>query len=230
MPNFSVFQIDPSTLRARIFGLNGTTDVAVSVDSAGRINVAEIAAPVTVAAIRDSVTVGQIVSPVTVATILDSVTVGQIVSPVTVATILDSVTVGQIVSPVTVATILDSVTVGQIVNPVTVSTVQSRTFSEVEALAQSTADTPSFFTTQTSSFDKYTFMVHNTHATNAATARVEISADGTDWLVDVLDTRIDPLNISAFVPNRFLKYTRLAYYSTTPGNAASLDIFFNAQV
>ncbi|WP_246067660.1 DUF6385 domain-containing protein, partial [Paenibacillus koleovorans] len=81
----------------------------------------------------------------------------------------------------------------------------------------------------TSTLGTYSFFINNTGA-NRADTRVEISADGTNWFSDVTSvTGVASGSVDVLVPVRFLKYTRLAYRSSAPGNDTTLDVFFNAQ-
>ena len=83
----------------------------------------------------------------------------------------------------------------------------------------------------TSTLGTYSFFVYNKGpGTAKVDARVEISANGTNWFDDVdTVTGIAVGSVDVLVPQRFLKYTRLSYRSSSSGNATTIDVIFNAQ-
>ncbi|KWX87478.1 hypothetical protein AMQ83_12870, partial [Paenibacillus riograndensis] len=81
----------------------------------------------------------------------------------------------------------------------------------------------------TSVLGTYSYFIVNTGA-NPVNTRVEISADGTNYFVDTTgDNPLPAGSVDVIVPSRFLKYTRLAYQSATPGAASTLNVIFDAQ-
>jgi hypothetical protein len=77
----------------------------------------------------------------------------------------------------------------------------------------------------------YSFFVYNRGpGANKVDARVEVSANGTNWFDDVdTVTGIAVGSVDVLVPQRFLKYTRLSYKSSAAGNSTTIDVLFNAQ-
>ncbi|EFM09180.1 conserved hypothetical protein [Paenibacillus curdlanolyticus YK9] len=113
-----------------------------------------------------------------------------------------------------------------------VTSISQKSFTEISNAGLVTADayTP-VATVTTSVFGTYSFFVYNTGpGTNRADARVEISANGTNWYTDTTTTTgIAVGSVDVLVPQRFLKYTRLSYRSSLTGNPTTLDVFFNGQ-
>ncbi|WP_244533506.1 DUF6385 domain-containing protein, partial [Paenibacillus sp. 453mf] len=112
-----------------------------------------------------------------------------------------------------------------------VTSISQKSFTETQVLSIPTADafTP-LGPVSTSVFGTYSFFVYNAGPANSVDARVEISANGTNWFADVdTVTGIAAGSVDVLVPQRFLKYTRLAYRSSTPGAATTIDVFFNGQ-
>ncbi|OME85960.1 hypothetical protein BK122_01660 [Paenibacillus pabuli] len=113
-----------------------------------------------------------------------------------------------------------------------VTSISQKSFQESQLLSTPTANT---FTplpaVTTSVFGTYSFFVYNRGpGLNRVDARVEISANGTNWYDDVdTVTGILPGSVDVLVPQRFLKYTRLSYRSSLLGAPSTIDVFFNGQ-
>ncbi|REE91369.1 hypothetical protein A8990_10574 [Paenibacillus taihuensis] len=113
-----------------------------------------------------------------------------------------------------------------------VTSISQKTFVEQANSALVTDDTFTPLSAVTTSvLGTYSFFVYNRGpGANNADARVEISADGSNWYTDVVSTTgIAVGSVDVLVPQRFLKYTRLAYRSSAAGNATTVDVFFNGQ-
>ncbi|AZN38663.1 DUF6385 domain-containing protein [Paenibacillus albus] len=113
-----------------------------------------------------------------------------------------------------------------------VTSISQKSFVEQSNSSLPTADAYTALNAVTTSvLGTYSFFVYNRGpGTNKADARVEISADGTNWYTDVdTSTGIAVGGVDVLVPQRFLKYTRLAYKSAAAGNATTVDVFFNGQ-
>ncbi|WP_415639920.1 DUF6385 domain-containing protein [Paenibacillus lupini] len=113
-----------------------------------------------------------------------------------------------------------------------ITSISQKSFQETANLNNLTADAYTAVPTITTSvFGTYSYFVYNKGpGTNAATARVEISANGSNWYTDVESvTGIAVGSVDVLVPQRFLKYTRLAYRSTTTGSPTTVDVYFNGQ-
>lgn len=107
--------------------------------------------------------------------------------------------------------------------------IQTRAFTE----ATETVTTNGTFTgataRDTSRDGNYSFWVQNTGGTNSADVRLEISPDTTSWLADTSTVTVGPNTAAVMVVNKFLKWTRVAYRSTTAGSTTSLSIVFQGQ-
>lgn len=109
--------------------------------------------------------------------------------------------------------------------------VTARDFTEASQADLSSADTFTNSTSQdTSQYRVYSFAVYNTGNTNSLDAQLEVSPDDTMWTVDQGPRPITAGSMDVFYPAAFLKYTRIAYKSTAPGDATSLDIYYQAQI
>ncbi|MBI2874615.1 MAG: hypothetical protein HYY09_05975, partial [Firmicutes bacterium] len=107
---------------------------------------------------------------------------------------------------------------------------QSRNFTENSSTSVLTGNSfTGILPTDVSSVGKYTFFVKNT-STNSADLRLEISPNSTDWYVDVTTVAVDGNTSEVVTPNRFLRYARLSYKSTTTDASTTLDLFYQAQV
>ncbi|WP_053373706.1 DUF6385 domain-containing protein [Paenibacillus sp. FJAT-27812] len=113
-----------------------------------------------------------------------------------------------------------------------VTSISQKSFQESSSLNLPTVDafTPLPAVT-TSVFGTYSFFVYNRGpGTNAVDARVEISANGTNWYDDVdTVTGVAVGSVDVLVPQRFLKYTRLSYRSSAAGLPTTIDAYFNGQ-
>lgn len=74
----------------------------------------------------------------------------------------------------------------------------------------------------------YTWFVHNTGATNTADVQLEISPDDTEWISDGAEEIVETETAIVVVSNVFLRYTRIAYKSTTAGSDTSLSLTWQA--
>jgi hypothetical protein len=111
-----------------------------------------------------------------------------------------------------------------------VTSISQKSFVEIADLAVATGDTFTPLSAVTTAvLGTYSYFIYNS-GVNEADAQIEISADGTNWFVDVSTASpISAGSVDVLVPKRFLKYTRLSYRSTNPGQPTTLDIYFNAQ-
>jgi hypothetical protein len=113
-----------------------------------------------------------------------------------------------------------------------VTSISQKSFTEISSLAVTTGDTYTGLAAVTTSvFGTYSFFVYNVGpGTNNADARVEISANGSNWYADTTTTTgIAAGSVDVLVPQRFMKYTRLAYRSSSAGNPTTIDVYFNGQ-
>ncbi|RUS49103.1 DUF6385 domain-containing protein [Cohnella sp. AR92] len=113
-----------------------------------------------------------------------------------------------------------------------VTSISQKSFQESASTNLNTADAFTALPAVTTSvLGTYSFFVYNKGpGTNKADARVEVSANGTNWFDDVdTITGIAAGSVDVLVPKTFLKYTRLAYRSSAAGSSATIDVYFNAQ-
>ncbi len=94
--------------------------------------------------------------------------------------------------------------------------VTSNTFTALPNILTSVLGTTSFF-------------VYNFGPGGSIDAQIEISADGANYFVDTLDTNVLVGSVDVIVPARFLKYTRLAYRSTTTNTPSSITVIADSQ-
>lgn len=73
------------------------------------------------------------------------------------------------------------------------------------------------------------FFVNNT-GSNSATAKLEISPNDSDYMIDGIEVEVPPGEMKWLVPMIFANYIRLGYKSTSSGNSTSIDLAFQAQV
>mgnify|MGYP001156498473 CR=1 FL=1 len=113
-----------------------------------------------------------------------------------------------------------------------VTSISQKSFQEINDLGVVTSNAyVGLPTVTTSVFGTYSFFVYNVGpGANRADARVEISANGTNWYADTSTTTgIAVGSVDVLVPQRFLKYTRLAYRSSVTDNPTTIDVYFNGQ-
>ncbi|MDQ6422461.1 DUF6385 domain-containing protein [Paenibacillus sp. LHD-117] len=113
-----------------------------------------------------------------------------------------------------------------------VTSISQKSFQEIERQDVITANAFTALSAVTTSvFGTYSFFVYNQGpGANKVDARVEISADGSNWYANVdTVTGISTGSVDVLVPSKFLKYTRLAYRSSSTGNPTTIDVFFNGQ-
>lgn len=249
MPNYSVFNFDPDRLRSKIFG---SEDVPIKTDSDGLLEIANISDPVTVTATnldirdlteaRDSILIFGFDGDENVAIRTDSdgrLEIASISDPVTVtATNLDirdlteardSILIFGFDGDENVAIKTDSdglLEIRSISDPISAFTVPD--FDEETFDVTTGNDFAGLDYVDTSTQTMYTFFVHNTGA-NSADVRLDVSADEIQHFVDVSPRVIAAGETDVFVPNTFLRYTRLSYKSTEEDSATTLDIFFQTQ-
>jgi len=113
-----------------------------------------------------------------------------------------------------------------------VTSISQKSFVESQTIDVPTANAfTALPAVTTSALGTYSFFVYNKGpGTNKVDARVEVSANGTNWFDDVdTVTGVAVGSVDVLVPQRFLKYTRLSYRSSSSGNATTIDVYFNAQ-
>ncbi|MGN7414889.1 DUF6385 domain-containing protein, partial [Paenibacillus sp. SAF-068] len=113
-----------------------------------------------------------------------------------------------------------------------VTSISQKSFQESQLISTPTANTFTALPAVTTSvFGTYSFFVYNRGpGVNRVDARVEISANGSNWYTDVTTvTGILSGSVDVLVPQRFLKYTRLSYRSSLVGAPSTIDVFFNGQ-
>ncbi|HHY67040.1 MAG TPA: hypothetical protein GX517_07535 [Alicyclobacillus sp.] len=214
MPNFAVFNPNPDDLRALIFGRDTTnTSRILATDSSG--NLTTVALDGTIASVLGTTVTAGTLSNLLAGTI--SSVLGATVTAGTLSNLLDG-TISNLLGATITAGTLSSVT-----------SISQKSFTEIDYPPTPTADalTPLPPVT-TGNLGTYSFFVYNA-GPNPANLNVEISANGTNWYIDVSSLGLAAGSVDVLVPSRFLKYTRLSYASATTGASTTIDVFFNAQ-
>ncbi len=211
-----IFQESPSELRSRVYGLNGSTDVALKVSSDGTLSV-DGTLVATDLDIRDLTATSDSVQMYG----FDGSTVQAITTDASgVLAIQDngsSITVDASdldIRDLTAAS--DSVTI-------------YREFTTATQTVTTATDYVGSTSRDVSAKQAYSFWVRNTAATNTALCHLEISPDGTNWLADTSDITVEASTSSIIVANRYLQYARVAYKSTTAGLDTDLEIIWQAR-
>ncbi len=73
----------------------------------------------------------------------------------------------------------------------------------------------------------YTWFIKNTGA-NPATVKLQISPNDVDWIDDGTEQEVESGEAIVLVANVFLRYTRVAYRSTAPGDDTTLELIWQA--
>lgn len=208
MPNFASFNTNPDDLRILIFGRDSAAaNRALATDTSGRLTNISLDGTIT-SLLGATLTAG------TVTNLLNGT-----ISNVLGATITAG-TINSVLGATITAGTLSSVT-----------SISQKSFQEIQTLTITTADAFTALPTVTTSvFGTYSFFVYNRGPGGKIDARVEISADGSNWLdnVDTV-TGVAVGSVDVLVPSKFLKYTRLAYRSSTAGTPTTINVFFNGQ-
>jgi len=200
MPNFNVFNYESTNLRTQIFGSEATT--ALKTDSGGMLQIRSISDNVNV--VNDT------------ATNLKTQIYG---SDTTSALKTDAD------GALYIRSVSDTVNVSG-----TVTAVTSQSFNEANNLAVQTGDTFTALSAQDlSQLEEYSFAVYNRIVGNSVDVKVEISPNNTDWFTDISSRTIAAGSMDVFVPGRWLRYARVQYKSTSAGQAATIDVYFQYQ-
>jgi hypothetical protein len=200
MPNFNVFNYEASNLKTQIFGSEPST--ALKTDSEGLLEIRSIS---------DNVNVINDTAADLKTQIYGSDTSSAIKTDAEGALYIRSIS--------------DTVNISG-----TVTAVTSQGFDEVNYLAVLTDDDFTPLEAQDlSQLDVYSFAVYNRIESNTVDISVEISPNNIDWFTDISAQTIAPGSMDVFVPARWLRYSRIQYKSTTPGQAATIDVYFQYQ-
>lgn len=232
MPNFASFQSDPDNLRTLINAQDSTgTTQPVQSDSTGNLTTIVLDGTVSSLGTISSIgTISEIVNVGTVTSILGAtITAGTLTAVGTVSNIVDVGTVTSILGATITAGNLTSV--GTVSNMGTLTAISQKNFLEPQSVSDIvTADAfTSLTNVTTANLGTTSFFVYNFGPGGSVDARVEISADGTNYFVDTQDTNIAVGSVDVIVPSRFLKYTRLSYRSTTTGTPSTITVIADAQ-
>ncbi|WP_390585232.1 DUF6385 domain-containing protein [Paenibacillus illinoisensis] len=93
--------------------------------------------------------------------------------------------------------------------------------------AETSSSTSALPAQDTSSLSMYTYGIVN-RGKNPALVQIQISPNAVDYAVDSQEV-IAGGQTKALVPQRFLRYTRLAIQSVEPDQPTRLDVYFQAQ-
>ena len=243
MPNYKVFQDLPSNLRTRLYGMDSGTDIAVVVDASGVLAIQDNGGSITVDAtdldIRDLTNATDSVliygndgtdNQVILTDASGAVAIQDNGGSITVdATDLDIRDLTNATDSVLIygndgtnnQVILTDPSGRLLVTLASSFTEATQTVSTVTALVGSTSQ-------DISDVPNYTWFVNNIGATNTADVRLEISPNDLDWVVDGGTETVLTETAIVVVPNVFLRYTRIAYQSTTAGADTSLVLIMQA--
>jgi hypothetical protein len=200
MPNFNVFNYESSNLKTQIFG--SETNTALKTDSEGMLEIRSIS---------DNVNVINNTADNLKTQIYGSDTTSAVKTDAEGALYIRSIS--------------DIVNISG-----TVTAITSQGFNEVNNLAVLTDDNFTPLESQDLSLlDEYSFAVYNRIEGNSVDIMVEISPNNIDWFTDISSQTIAAGSMDVFVPSRWLRYSRIQYKSTTPGQAATIDVYFQFQ-
>ena len=217
LPNFAAFNTNPDDLRTLIFGRDGTsTSRALATDTNGRLTNIPIDGTIT-SVLGTTITAGTLTNLLngTITSVL-----GTTITAGTLTNLLNGTITSVLGATITAGT-LSSVT-----------SISQKSFQEIATQDIVTADAfTGLAAVTTSVFGTTSFFVYNKGpGANKVDARVEISANGSNWFADASTTTgVAVGSVDVLVPIRFLKYTRLAYRSAAAGSATTIDVFFNGQ-
>ena len=109
--------------------------------------------------------------------------------------------------------------------------VNTHVFTSVNLLTnQATGDSYAYSSGQDiSNYNSYAFYVANVGDLNAASVKIQLSPDNTNWADDGADATIAKGTATIVAPNRFLRYIRIAYKSTIPLSSTNITSIFQAQ-
>ncbi|MCF8567612.1 DUF6385 domain-containing protein [Alicyclobacillus tolerans] len=224
----------------------GATITAGTLTSVGTVNnltnvgtvSAILGATITAGTLSDVVNVGTLSSvlgaTITAGTLTSVGTINNLTNVGTVSAILGAtITTGTLSDVVNVGTLSSvlgaTITAGTLTSVGTLTAISQKNFLEPQSLTgivTSTSYTPLAAVT-TGDLGTYSFFVYNFGPGGSVDARVEISADGTNYYVDTSDTNIAVGSVDVLVPSKFLKYTRLSYRSAvTP---STITVIADAQ-
>lgn len=115
----------------------------------------------------------------------------------------------------------------------TQNTLQDRnTQDQTESVASFTSGTLTNGTRRNSlTLSDFSITVRNNNANNDAIAKLQLSADGSNWEDDTAGQKtVGTTDQFTFIPQKFIKYARVQYAASTGGNTVDLSIFFQGQV
>ncbi|MBO9606883.1 MAG: hypothetical protein J7639_13070 [Paenibacillaceae bacterium] len=257
MPNFIVYNVDPNQLQTLIFGSDGTNAVPLSVNSTGRLNIGDIstvtavesatiaggtidallAGTVNATALGGTIdallagTVNATILGGTVSATIAGGTIDALLAGTVNATALGG-TIDALLAGTVSATILGG-TVSATILAGTITTISQNNFNQFSLLGatfSSAVYTPiaaASLNQMTYPYRVYSYFVVNNAGAQTITARVELSSDGTNWVVEQTSTNLTS-GAMVLTPMKFTKYTRLAI--AVLAGSATVDVYLDAQV
>lgn len=243
MPNYKIFQELPSNLRTRLYGMDGSDDIALVVNSAGVLAIQDNGGSLTVDATDFDIR--------GISNATDSILIYGNDGTSNVVILTDAsgaLAIQDNNGSITVdATNLDIRDLDEAADSVQIygyDGAQNRAIktdangrlevSTLGAFAEATEDvtTGNAFIGSTardvSQYPHYTWFVKNGGLTNSADLQLQISPNNSDWVVDGTVETLGPQSLLAMVPNIFLRYTRLSYKSTVSDAATALSLTWQA--
>ncbi len=233
MPGMPVYQDSPSSLKNQIYATDGSNVINVKADDTGRLTIStDAAAPldVSINEANDSILVygndgadNQIIKTNS----SGQLDIRPLTSADTVSVIIDEANDSILVYGNDGANNQALKTDDQGVLQVN----YTRAFvDETIVNAQATANTYAFSGEQDiSNMASYAFFVNNTGITNSATFKVQLSPDNITWVDDGDELAVVAETANIMTANRFLKYIRIGYKSTTADDSTTVTVIFQAQ-
>ena len=106
----------------------------------------------------------------------------------------------------------------------------TRAFTNATLTTSDTTDSYQYTTQQEiAQLSSYQFFVKNTGDTNNVTVVVELSPNGTDWVIDSDERQVNPGAATIITSSKFLRYIRLGYKSTSSGASTAISAIFQGQ-
>ncbi|MFZ7120763.1 MAG: DUF6385 domain-containing protein, partial [Eubacteriaceae bacterium] len=79
-----------------------------------------------------------------------------------------------------------------------------------------------------SNLTSYAFFTNNT-GVNDATIKIQLSPDNTTWIDDSTEISLASGDATILTANKFLKYIRMGYISTTSEQSTTMSVIFQGQ-
>ena len=226
MPNNVVFNYNPAELKTQIFGLNGSTVRAVTVDSNGFIQ-ATVTGQVSIA---NTVTVTGEVSVANTVTVTGQVSVTGEVSVANTVTVTGQVSVTGEVSVANTVTVTGQVSVTGTVSAQVYPILTEVSYQDVLVTPNTTL---SITIQDLSTIKEYSYYVRNNSTQPDVTVNVILQLSPTDdtayFVSDATITGFVNTNSTIITSGKVMKHARLQIVNTDVTNTAQVQIAFIGQ-